>query len=47
MAGDDRVSERGQVWLATGHTGMRKGFGSLARIVQGGSGAIGRGTGFS
>jgi len=29
-----------RVWLATGHTDMRKGFGSLALMVQEGSSAI-------
>ena len=31
---DDRVSERGSRLLATGHADMRKGFGSLALLVQ-------------
>ena len=29
-----------RVWLATGHTDMRKGFGSLALLVQEAFGAI-------
>ena len=31
---DDRVSERVAVWLATGHTDMRRGFARLALLVQ-------------